>query len=199
VAENLMDEERRRLARELGRVRDAARSDAHESRLPPARRTAEPEGVSETALPERPSAPTRPDGSAVNSLWSLAHAASPQRLGGVLYRALRRVMAPVVDAQVAFNSRQVQLDNELLEYLDARLDATHRHYDAVLGIHARYMGEINERHLIIQRELVAHVHDLVRRIDLVLEQAQRGQTSLEFALREVRSRLVDIERRLGPG
>jgi hypothetical protein len=61
------------------------------------------------------------------------------------------------------------------------------------------MGEINERHLIIQRELVAHVHDLVRRIDLVLEQAQRGQTSLEFALREVRSRLVDIERRLGPG
>ena len=41
--------------------------------------------------------------------------------------------APVLEAQVAFNAQQVQLDNELLDYVDARLAATHRHYDAVLG------------------------------------------------------------------
>jgi hypothetical protein len=194
-----MDDERQRVARELSRVRDGARADAPEPSLPAARPMLEPQAVSEDALPGALSPPRRPDGAAVNRLWSLAHAASPRRLGGLAYRALRGILAPLVDAQVAFNSRQVQLDNELLEYIDTRLDATHRHYDAVLGIHARYMGEINERHLIIQRELVAHVHDLVRRIDLVLEDSQRGQTSLAFSLREVRSQLAAIEERLGKG
>ena len=37
------------------------------------------------------------------------------------------------------------------------------------------MGEIDERHLILQEELVAHVHDLVRRVDLVLSEAERGR------------------------
>ena len=40
--------------------------------------------------------------------------------------------------------------------------ATHRHYDEVLGLHGRHMGEIDERHLILQEELVTHVHDLVQ-------------------------------------
>ena len=101
--------------------------------------------------------------------------------------------------QVSWNSRQVQLDNEILEYVDARLDVTHRHYDAVLGIHGRHIQDINERHLILQEELVAHVHDLVKRIDLVLAEAEKGRLSLEFALRDVRTRLARLEERLGRG
>jgi hypothetical protein len=58
------------------------------------------------------------------------------------------------------------------------------------------MGEIDERHLILQEELVAHVHDLVKRIDLVLSTAERGRLSLEFALRDVRTRLARLEERL---
>jgi hypothetical protein len=119
------------------------------------------------------------------------HAAAGQRgpqrglarsdtLGGggwrrLLARGLGRVLARVLDAQESFNSRQVQFDNALLDYIDARLQATHRHYDEVLGLHGRHMGEIDERHLILQEELVTHVHDLVRRIDLVLAEAERGR------------------------
>ena len=51
----------------------------------------------------------------------------------------------------------------------------------MLGIHGRHMGEIDERHLILQEELVAHVHDLVKRIDLVLAESERGRLGLEFA------------------
>jgi hypothetical protein len=40
---------------------------------------------------------------------------------------------------------------------------------------------------------VAHVHDLVKRIDLVLSEAERGRLGLEFALAEVRTRLVRLE------
>jgi hypothetical protein len=94
-----------------------------------------------------------------------------------------------LDAQVSFNARQVQLDNELLAYIDARLEATHRHYDAVLGGYGRHMEDIDKRHLILQEELVAHVHDLVKRIDLVLSESERGRLSLEFALRDLRARL----------
>ena len=45
------------------------------------------------------------------------------------------------------------------------------------AIHGRHMGEIDERHLILQEELVAHVHDLVKRIDLVLAEAERGRSA----------------------
>ena len=41
--------------------------------------------------------------------------------------------------------------------------------------YGRHMGEIDERHLILQEELVAHVHDLVRRVDLVLAEARAGR------------------------
>ena len=79
---------------------------------------------------------------------------------------------------------------------DARLEATHRHYDEVLGLHGRHMGEIDERHLILQEELVTHVHDLVRRIDLVLAEAERGRLGLERDLRDVRDRARQLEERL---
>jgi hypothetical protein len=117
----------------------------------------------------------------------------PGGFRGLLGRLVLRALGPVLDAQVAFNSNQVRFDNELLAYVDARIDAVHRHYDAVLGTHGRHMGEIDERHLILQEELVAHVHDLVKRIDLVLSTAERGRLSLEFALRDVRTRLLRLE------
>ena len=86
--------------------------------------------------------------------------------------------------------------NQVLDYIDAQVQETHRHYDAVLGIHGRHMGEIDERHLILQEELVTHVHDLVRRIDLVLAEAERGRLGLERDLRDLRDRARQLEERL---
>jgi hypothetical protein len=106
---------------------------------------------------------------------------------------VRRALRAFAGRQQAFNSRQVQFDNDLLAYVDARLDRTHRHYDAVLGAYARHMQEIDTRHLILQEELVAHVHDLVERIDLVLSHAERGRLGLEATLADVRARLAQWE------
>jgi hypothetical protein len=146
--------------------------------------------------PPAPEPVRPPDGSAVNASWDTSQAATR---GGILGRFVRRLLAPVLEMQTAFNARQVQLDNELLAHLDTRFDATHRHYDRVLGIHSRHAEEIDERHLILQEELVAHVHDLVKRIDLVLAEAERGRLSLEFALQDIRARLSRLEERLPPG
>jgi metal-dependent hydrolase (beta-lactamase superfamily II) len=109
------------------------------------------------------------------------------------------MLQPTLAAQADFNARQAQLDRELLDYLDARSEATHRHYDHVLGLYGRRMDEIDERHVLLSRELVAHVHDLVKRIDLVLSEAERGRLSLESALRDLRARLARLEERLPPG
>jgi hypothetical protein len=193
-----MPDEREQVERELRRIREAVRE----------RSLLEPPAARDESLPVRtpelpphepePSpapAPRPPDAAAVNASWDTGRTA-PE---GGLARFVRRLIAPFVDAQVAWNARQVQLDNAILEYLDTRLDATHRHYDVVLGIHGRHMAEIDERHLILQEELVAHVHDLVKRIDLVLTDSERGRLSLEFALREVRTRLARVEERLSKG
>jgi hypothetical protein len=53
--------------------------------------------------------------------------------------------------------------------------------------------------MILQEELVAHVHDLVKRIDLVLGEADKGRLGLEHGLRDVKSRLLRLEERLGRG
>ncbi len=196
-----MSDERAKVAEELRRIREGVRGRALLERKPadvmpaPAPFRTSPAPVPEPPPEAAPAIP-RPDGTAVNGLWDLARIEAPGGVKGVLVRVLRRLLAPTLEAQVAFNSRQVQLDNELLAYVDARIDATHRHYDAVLGIHGRHMEDVDERHLILQEEVVAHVHDLVRRIDLVLSEAERGRLSLEFALREVRERLARIEERL---
>jgi hypothetical protein len=97
---------------------------------------------------------------------------------------------------VSFNSKQVQLDNQILDYMDTRLAATHAHYDEVLGNYGQHMGEIDERHLILQVELVAHVHDLVQRIDLVLAEGEKGRLSVEHGLRDLQRRLARLEQRL---
>jgi hypothetical protein len=142
------------------------------------------------------SSPAFPDGAPVNETWDIRTISLPSGPRGLLQRLLRRALAPWIEAQVTFNSRQVQLDNELLEFVGERFSLTHRHYDSVLGIHGRHMEDIDKRHLILQEELVAHVHDLVKRIDLILEDAERNRLSLETTLRDVRTRLAALERRL---
>lgn len=192
-------EERERAAAELRRIREAVRERAlleppkAESAEVAARR--DPEDRRAEPVAEPASVPARPDGSAVNASWDVSTA--PAR--GVLGRLVRRALSPFVGAQVAWNAQQVRLDNAILDYVDARLDATHRHYDNVLGIHGRHIQDANERHLILQEELVAHVHDLIKRIDLVLGESEKGRLSLEFALRDVRHRLVRLEEGLGRG
>jgi hypothetical protein len=191
---------REEVAEELRRVREEVRGrafhvapvDALPAPLPA--RTPQPMPP-DPAVPEQ-APPARPDNSGLNEGWRLRHALEGGGLGRRLARAVARVLGRVLDAQESFNSRQVQFDNALLAYIDARLDATHRHYDAVLGIHSRHMEEIDRRHLILQEELVAHVHDLVKRIDLVLAEAEKGRLSLEFALQDLRARAVRLEERL---
>ena len=194
------EHERARLAQELQRVREGVRAralhDAASASLPAPWPTREP-----TPMPPAPTAPALvlpppPDNAALNELWRLTPALAGGGWRRLLARGLGRILARLVDQQERFNGRQVMFDNELLGYIEGRLAATHRQYDEVLGIHSRHMAEIDERHLIAQEELVAHVHDLVKRIDLVLARAEKGRLSLEFALQEVRTRLVALEERL---
>ena len=190
-------DEREKVADELRRIREGVRERAllEPTTAPPAR---DVHVATPHPLPETPAAaalPARPDNDAVNHTWDVRAAGRAGGLRGALDRLVRWALQPVLDAQVAFNSRQVQLDNELLAYLDARVDAAHRHYDAVLGIHRRHLAEVDERHLILQEELVAHVHDLVARIDLVLSESERGRLGLESSLRDVRERLRRLEER----
>ena len=189
---------RQRAASELRRIREGVRERALEEPGPraagPVVRRPDAPAMERASPPAAP--PPRPDNTGVNDAWRIRQVAAGGGFAGRLGRAVRALLGPTLEAQEAFNSKQVQLDNELLAYVDARLEATHRHYDEVLGIHGRHMGEIDERHLIMQEELVAHVHDLVRRIDLVLSEAERGRLSLEFALKDLRARVERLEERL---
>lgn len=192
-----MTDERERVAEELRRIREAVRDKALDSplELPAPRPTRAPQAMAPAEHKPAPAPAKPPDGSGVNASWS----AQPARPLGALGRLVERLLRPLLDAQVTFNSRQVQLDNETLAYVEARFAETHRHYDEVLGVHGRHMAEIDERHLILQEELVAHVHDLVKRIDLVLAENEKGRLSLEFALRDVRARVAKLEERLSRG
>jgi hypothetical protein len=190
-----MADEREAVAERLRRIREDVRGRALDPPSLPAP-TPTPAAPALGPVPEAQAAaaPERPDASAVNSAWDTERPSA-----GLLGRLLHGVLRPFAAAQVAFNAKQVQLDNRILEYLDQRFDATHRHYDRVLGIHARRMEEIDERHLILQEELVRHVHDLVTRIDLVLDEAERGRAGLDAALRDLRRRLATIEEQLSRG
>jgi hypothetical protein len=192
--------EREKVADELRRVRESVRDRAlHETPravLPDHRPVNVPGPMPPDPPVETAPALPRPDNAELNVLWRLSAALEGGGWRRRLARGVLRLLVRVVGAQEAFNARQVQFDNEVLAYVDARLEATHRHYDRILGIHGRHMGEIDERHLIVQEELVAHVHDLVRRIDLVLAESERGRISLESALRDLRGRLARLEERL---
>jgi hypothetical protein len=145
----------------------------------------------------RDALPAPPDPAAVNASWPAA-AAPGSGPGGWLSRLLLRFLAPQLEAQRAFNADQVRLDNALLRHLDERLAATHRHYDRLLGDASQRLDEVDERHAQLSRELVAHVHDLARRIDLVLAEAERGRPALEHAVAELRARVARLEDALRP-
>jgi hypothetical protein len=194
---------RERVAEDLRRVRERVRQHALVARdpatvLPPSLAPRTPEAVRSDPLPEPPPLPPPPDGSSVNEAW-LAEPTPRRGLRGFGARLLERFLGPRHEAQVAFNAKQVQLDNEMLAYVDARFAATHRHYDQVLGQVGRHLGESDERHMILQEELVAHVHDLVKRIDLVLSEAERGHLAHAHALEDLRARLVHLEERFNRG
>ncbi len=151
----------------------------------------------EKTAAEASRSPEPPDATAVNESW---RAESPPGSGlrGLLERLLGRVLGPRFEAQRAFNARQVQLDNELLRYLEERLAATHRHYDRLLAGTGGRLEDVDERHRLLERELLRHVQDLVARIDLVLAEASREKLALAFELEETRARLARLEQALRP-
>ncbi len=197
-----MSREREPVGETLRHLRDSVRDEVAPVRiagevLPPLREVAAPTPLNRPAAPAPAPLPAHPDSAPVNAAWDLRAVPLPSGWRGRVARLLRRLLAPLIEHQTQFNSRQVQLDNQLIEYLDARFELTHRHYDSVLGIHGRHMEDIDQRHVELQGELVRHVHDLVRRIDIVLAEGEKNRVALEAALRDVRARLNDIEHRAG--
>jgi hypothetical protein len=139
--------------------------------------------------------PPPPDGAAANAAWR-AEPAVPPGLKGVVYRLLERLLSPRFAAQREFNARQVELDNDVLRYLEARFAATHENYDRVLGQIGRRLDEIDERHRRLEAELQGHVRDMRERVDLVLEEATKGGLARDFALEELGARLLRLEEAL---
>ncbi len=142
----------------------------------------------------------------LNELWdvSTAYRDTPPGLMGrllgpiriPLQRLVRFALGPVIERQVQVNSAQVRFDNEMVQYVDERLDRVSRHYDDILGQHGKRMEEIDERHLILQQELVRHVHDLVERIEFVFETAETNHLHVEAVLRETREELTALIEKL---
>ena len=191
--------EREDVAEELRRVRESARGaatragdgggDLPEPILP------EPPARRDEPRPDPEAPPEAPDATAVNAAWTAAPE-PPRGLAGFLRRGLDRLFRGHFEAQRTFNAHQVRLDNDLLRYVDARIAATHRHYDRVLGREGRRLDEIDARHVLLEKELAGHVRDLVRRVDIVLAETSRGRAGLEFEIQEVRERLVRLEEAL---
>ena len=139
--------------------------------------------------------PAAPDTAEVNQAWS-AEVPPGGGLRRLLAGLVERLLAPRLEAQRRFNGAQVRLDNELVEYLHARLAATHRHYDGLFTEHGRRLDDVDQRHRQLEQELVTHVRDLVTRIDLVLGEANRDRLALVFALEQTRDRLARLEQAL---
>jgi len=100
------------------------------------------------------------------------------------------------EAQERFNSDQVRLDNALVTWTAEHFAATHKHYDGVIGAMQKRMDEIDLRHRELERELVRHVHEMARRIDVVLGEGEKGRVSHEAALRALREKLRALEEKL---
>jgi hypothetical protein len=191
-----MADEREAVAARLRQIREAVRERSLDApTLPEPRAAARSDALEPLPGAAPPPAPEPPDAAEVNAGWQTSRAPA----AGLWGRLVRRALTPFIDAQQAWNASQVRLDNRVLEYLSARFASTHGHYDRVLGLHGQRMQEIDERHLILQEELVQHVHDLVKRTDLVLAEAERGRVALEAALRELRRRLAVLEEKLPRG
>ena len=200
------------LERSMRSVRAASRDATPDGRSKPAGQENDAGPVA--PLPELSSAPSRdaspppssPGRDDLNELWDLSAAdhEAPQGLlsrllslvRGPLNRLVRFAVGPVIERQVRMNSAQVRFDNEFVQYVDARLDRMSQHYDGVLGQHGKRMEEIDERHLILQQELVRHVHDLIERIEFVFENAETNHLYVDGMLRETREELERLVERL---
>jgi hypothetical protein len=189
-------DEREDVAAELVRVREEARAAPVGGAPQPAAPVPRQAGARrpETPVPAEP-LPSPPDATAVNEAWPAE--GEPRRgLSGLVHRVAFRLLGGRFEAQRAWNAHQVRLDNELLRYVDERFAATHRHYDRLLGLQGRRLDEGDERHVLLERELVAHVQDLVRRIDIVLAESSRGRAGQELVLEDMRGRLARLEEAL---
>lgn len=204
------DDQKQELVDALRRARDEVRATPAPPRVLPA--YVMPEGSSSTRARDAALAhvegapPVSPDRSFLNERFdlraaldappasALSRALRPVR--SVLRRVLRFALGPLVERQTELNSAQVRFDNELVSYVDARFDRLSSHYDHVLGLHGKRMEEIDERHLILQQELIRHVHELVKRIELVFESAGENHAYLDGVLREVKEEIRALAARL---
>lgn len=189
------ERERRKSAEALDRVRESAQ-EAPEVRS--SERVLGPLApVSQSAPgpqpPESPAwnPPPPPDLGPVNASWQT----SPKGPAGSLLSFVEG-RARDRDAQARFNSDQVQLDNALVSWTAAHFAATHTHYDAAIARMQKRMDDIDTRHRELERELVRHVHEMARRIDVVLGEGEKGRVSHEAALRSLRERLQVLAERL---
>jgi hypothetical protein len=191
-----LERERRKSAEDLARVTEAAHGvdvvRTQESVLGPreAVRTTEGDPPPVIAEPEwNPPAP--PDLGPVNASYETSRDRSSRSL-----LSLFGADAKQHRAQARFNSDQVQLDNALVTWTAGHFAATHQHYDASIDRMQKRMDEIDTRHRELERELVRHVHEMARRIDVVLGEGEKGRVSHEAALRSIRERLRVLEERL---
>ena len=192
------ERERLESAKALNQIREGAAEE-------PVARTAEsvlgprePVSEIESVVPRSPAAPVwnppaPPDLSPVNQSWP---AGGPRPSSGIS-TLLDGSREKDRESQVKFNADQVQLDNALVSWTAAHFAATHTHYDAVIARMQKRMDDIDPRHRELERELVRHVHDMARRIDVVLGEGEKGRVSHEAALRSVRERLRALEEKLG--
>jgi hypothetical protein len=195
------EDEREEIAEGLREVRERARGEAEvRSPLPESARTAPAPGpLARLVAVEPPPLESSPDREALNEAWDVAIDGGERGLlRSALGRLRRFLLGTLAERQVRMNSLQVKFDNEVVSYIDARMDRMSRHYDQVLGLHGKRMEEIDERHRILQEELVRHVHDLVERIDFVYESTEQNHLYLEGMLRELREELKKLAEKLSP-
>jgi hypothetical protein len=197
------------LADALRDLRNRARSEStSEPALPPYEEPKSPSNRLESLPPVETTrgSGTSPERVLLNETWDVSASLGTPPKGGLgrLFSPLRRplqrlikfALGPLIDRQAEWNSAQVKFDNDVVAYIDARVDRLVAHYDDVLGSHGKRMEEIDERHLILQQELIQHVHDIIKRIDFVFETAEQNHLYLEGSLREVREELQSLGNRL---
>ncbi len=136
--------------------------------------------------------PTPPNLRPVNESWPAGAPPSSGTMAVLSFGSGERNR----EAQVKFNSDQVQLDNALVAWTADHFAATHKHYDGVIARMQKRMDEIDTRHRELESELVRHVHEMARRIDVVLGEGEKGRVSHEAALRSLRDRLRLLEEEL---
>ena len=196
MSDDDLERERRASAEALARVTEAARGvDAPRDPatvLGTGLAVAMPPAPLPVAPPATWNPPSPPDLGPVNASWP----APVERKTGPMGAILESTRAKDHAAQVKFNSDQVRFDNALVEWVSAHFAATHRHYDGVISGMQQRMDDIDARHRSLELEVVRHVHEMARRIDLVLGEGEKGRVAHEAALRSIRERLRALEEAL---